>query len=242
MLLTGTILNALGILIGGLLGLTMSRQFTQSTQLAIRGVMGMFTVFIGLRITWFSLDHDNVARAFKQMVIVVLALMAGKALGRLIGIQRTLNRMGHHAGERFAQAKPDDPNRTSDGFTICALLFCAGPLGPLGAVQEGLTGNWGPLAVKMVMDGLAAMGFVCVFGWGVVLAALPVFAWQGTMTLLAARAAPWLEARHLLDSVNATEGLLIFCVAMVVLELKRFDLADYLPSLAMAPLIAWIWG
>jgi uncharacterized membrane protein YqgA involved in biofilm formation len=242
MLLTGTLLNALGILIGGLMGLTLGRQFTQSTQLALRGFMGMFTVYIRLRMTWMSLDHDNVAHAVKQLVIVVLALTAGKALGRLFRIQSTLNRLGHHAGERFAQAKPDDPNHMSDGFTICTLLFCAGPLGPLGAIQEGLTGDWQPLAVKMVMDGLAAMGFVCVFGWGVVLAALPVFAWQGTMTLLAARIAPWLEAQHLLDPVNATAGLLIFCVALVVLELKRFDLADYLPSLAVAPLIAWIWS
>jgi uncharacterized membrane protein YqgA involved in biofilm formation len=240
-LLTGTILNALGILIGGLMGLTLTRQFSQSTQLALRGLMGVFTVFIGLQITYLSLN-GNGFQIIKQVVIMVLALTVGRILGRLFRIQKTLNRLGHYAGERFAQAKPADPNRTSEGFTICTLLFCAGPLGPLGAIQDGLMGYWEPLAIKMVMDGLAAMGFVCVFGWGVLLAAIPVLAYQGTISLAASHLKPFLEANHLLDSVNAVAGMLVFCVALIVLELKRLELADYLPSLAVAPVIAWLWS
>ncbi len=108
-------------------------------------------------------------------------------------------------------------------------------------MQDGLIGNWQPLAVKMVMDGLAAMGFVGVFGWGVVLAALPVFVYQGTITLAVHRLEPFLRAHSLLDSVNAINGLLVFCVALIILELKKIELADYLPSLAMAPLITWLW-
>jgi len=238
-MLTGTILNAVGILLGGLLGLTLSRQFSSTTQLALRGIMGVFTVYIGLRMTWLSLD-GNFFQIFKQVVVVLLALMLGRILGRLLRIQKTLNKLGQYASERFSTARPDDPNRFNEGFTICALLFCAGPLGPLGALQDGLMGYWEPLAIKMVMDGLAAMGFVCVFGWGVVLSAIPVFVYQGTIALAAHRFEPLLREQHLLDSVNATGGLLVFCVALIILELKRLELADYLPSLAMAPLITWL--
>ncbi len=240
-LLTGTILNALGILVGGLMGLTLGRQFAESTQRRVSRLMGVVTVYLGLRMTWLSLN-GSALQILKQVVMLVVALMLGRFLGQVLRFQKTLNRFGHYAGERFAQAKPDDPNRTNEAFTICTLLFCAGPLGPLGAVQDGLTGYWEPLGIKMVMDGLAAMGFVCVFGWGVVLAAVPVFIYQGMITLAASKLAPFLQAHHLLDSVNAVGGLLIFCVAMVMLELKRFELADYLPSLAVAPVIAWIWS
>jgi uncharacterized membrane protein YqgA involved in biofilm formation len=45
----------------------------------------------------------------------------------------------------------------------------------------------------------------------------------------------------LLDSVNATAGLLIFCVALIILEIRKIELANYLPSLAFAPLITWLW-
>ncbi len=82
-----------------------------------------------------------------------------------------------------------------------------------------------------------------VFGWGVVLAALPVLAFQGTITLACAQwLRPWLEAHSLVDSANAVGGLLVFCVALIILELKRLELADYLPSLAFAPLLTWISG
>ena len=104
-----------------------------------------------------------------------------------------------------------------------------------------MTGDWGPLAVKMVMDGLAAMGFVSVFGWGVALSAIPVFAYQGTLTLAVHRLEPFLTEHHLISSVNAVGGLLVFCVALVILELKKFELGDYLPSLAMAPVVSWVF-
>ena len=92
------------------------------------------------------------------------------------------------------------------------------------------------------MEGLATMGFVWLFGWGTLLAALPVLALQGTITLLSAQfLEPFLNAHGLLDSVNAAGGLLVFSVALVILELKKIELADYLPSLLFAPLITWVW-
>src|SRR4051812_26850127 len=102
------------------MGLLLTRQFLQSTQVALRGVMGVFTVFIGLRMTYLSLN-GNGFQIIKQVVIMILALTVGRILGRLLRIQRTLNRLGHYAGERFAQAKPEDPNRTNEGFAICTL-------------------------------------------------------------------------------------------------------------------------
>ena len=45
------------------------------------------------------------------------------------------------------------------------------------------------------------------FGWGVVLAALPVLAFQGTLTLICAEwLQPFLKAHDLVDSVNAAGG------------------------------------
>jgi len=69
-----------------------------------------------------------------------------------------------------------------------------------------------------------------------------VLAFQGTITLLCVQfLQPFLQAHHLVDSVNAAGGLMVFSVALVILELKKIELADYLPSLAFAPLLAWVW-
>jgi hypothetical protein len=151
------------------------------------------------------------------------------------------NRLGRQARERMAAAKPADPRQLSEGFQTCAALFCAAPLAILGSVQDGLSGYYYPLAVKAVMDGLATMGFISLFGWGVMVAALPVLVFQGTITLVCAQyLRPFLETHYLVDSVNAVGGLLVFSVALVILQLKKMELADYLPSLAFAPVLAWL--
>jgi uncharacterized membrane protein YqgA involved in biofilm formation len=237
----GTALNVAAILIGGLVGLTRRKPLAPAKESFLKVALAAFTVFYGLRLTWLSLN-GSFPQILKQLLIAVLALMLGKMTGRLLRLQKMSNRLGRHARKRIAAANPSASCGLSDGFQTCAALFCAAPLAILGSVQDGLSGYYYPLAVKAVMDGLATMGFVSMFGWGVMLAALPVLAFQGTITLACAQfLKPFLEAHGLVDSVDVTGGLLVFCVALVILELKRIELADYLPSLVFAPLLAWVW-
>ena len=238
----GTILNVAGIVVGGGAGLAKRRPLSPGNEVFFKTALVAFTVFYGLRLTWLSLN-GSFWQILKQLVIVLLALTLGRLTGRLLGLQKLSNRVGQWARGQITGAKPADPRRVSVGFLTCAALFCAAPLGLVGAVQDGLSSYFYPLGVKGVMDGLAAMGFVSLFGWGVVLAALPVLALQGTVSLVCAQLlGPWLAAHGLADSVNAAGGLLVFCVALVMLGLKRIELTDYLPSLVFAPLITWVWG
>ena len=239
-MMTGATLNALGILLGGMLGLIFNRQLATSTQVAVRGIVGIVTVFISLRITWAGISGGS-APALKQLAIVLLALTLGRVIGRQLRIQKLFNQIGQFASSRYAAARPEDPDRFYNGFAVCTLLFCAGPLGVVGSILAGLANDWEPLAIKMVVDGLAAMGFACIFGPGILLSALPVFVFFGTLTIAAQQFGPMLESRHLIAAIVAVGGLLTFCVALIVLELKKLDVADYLPSLVVAPLIAWIW-
>jgi len=236
----GTVLNAAGILFGGILGLTLSKQLSSPRQVAIKNLLGVFTVYVGLKMTWMSLG-GGVGMVARQMAIVLLSLILGRVTGRLLHLQKALNRLGQYAKEKFTQARPATPGRWGEGFITCSLLFCVGPMAILGAIEDGLAGRWQTLGIKAVMDGLATMAFVTTFGWGVILSAIPVLAYQGTITLAAQWLAPFLTQRALLDSVSATGGLLVFCVALIILELKKIELADYLPSLVFAPLLTWIW-
>ncbi len=179
----GTALNVAGILIGGLVGLMRRKPLSPAHESYVKAALGAFTVFYGLRLVWISLN-GSFPQILKQLLIAVLALMLGKMTGRLLRLQKMSNRLGQDARERIAAAGPANPRRLSEGFKACAALFCAAPLAILGSVQDGLSGYYYPLAIKAVMDGLATMGFVSLFGWGVLLAAVPVLAFQGTITLL----------------------------------------------------------
>jgi uncharacterized membrane protein YqgA involved in biofilm formation len=237
----GTLLNVAGILIGGMIGLLRRKPMSPPQESFFKVLLGAFTVYFGLRLTWINLS-GSLLQVAKQIVIVILALILGKIAGRLLRFQKMSNRAGQLAREKISSASPDDPNRASHGFETCALLFCVAPLGILGAIQDGLSGYFYPLALKGVMEGLATMGFVSVFGWGALLSALPVMALQGSIALGCARfIEPFLQSHGLINSVNATGGLLVFSVALVILDLKKIPLADYLPSLVVAPLLTWVW-
>lgn len=239
--MTGTILNVIGIVVGGIVGLSWRKQMTPVNEAFFKVVLGAFTVFYGLRLTWVSLN-GSFSRILLQLLVVVLALMLGKIMGRLLHLQKFSNSLGRGARESITAATAHHGAEVGVGFTTCAGLFCAAPLGILGSVQDGLSGYFYPLAVKAVIEGLATMGFVSIFGWGAILAAVPVLAFQGSITLLSSHfLQPFLSARDLIDPVNATGGLLVFSVALVILDLKKLELADYLPSLAVAPLLTWLF-
>ena len=237
----GNILNATGIVVGGIAGLTVKKQIPAASQNFFKVALGAVTLFIGLRMTWLNVN-GTFAQVGKQAVIIFLALILGRLLGKLLRLQKISNRVGQSAREHISRAAAGNKPPWSAGFNSCAALFCAAPLAVIGAAADGLNGGIAPLAIKTTMDALAAMGFAAMFGWSVALAALPVFVWQGTLTLLCAQfAEPFLTQHGLLDPVNATVGMLLVYVAVVILEIRKVELADYLPALAVAPLLAWLW-
>jgi len=244
---TGAILNAAGIIIGGVIGLARTTPLSPQTQNFFKLMLGAAALILGLRLTWLSLG-GTVGGTLKQLAIAILALVLGNLLGKLLRVQKASNRLGQYARRLIETNRPSDPHRFSNGLNACAILFCAAPLGILGAVQDGLptvagaTGYYQILMVKAVMDGLAMLGFVTLFGGGAIVAALPVFVFQGTITLACqVYLEPFLRAHGLVDSVNAVSGLVVCAVGVVIFEIRRVELADYLPALAIAPLITWLW-
>ncbi|MBI2950188.1 MAG: DUF554 domain-containing protein [Verrucomicrobia bacterium] len=236
----GTILNAAAILVGGVAGLALAKEISSANQSRLKVALGVFVVYAGLSATWSGLN-GSIGQIVKQIGIVLLSLILGNLLGKLLRIQKSLNSLGQYARDRFTKVRPTDPNRLSEGFVTCSLLFCVGPMAILGALQDGLSGDFKTLAIKSVMDGLATMAFAKTFGWGVILSLIPVVSYQGTLTLAARALQPMLRDQVLLDSINATGGLLVCCLALIILDLKKVRVADYLPSLAFAPLLTWVW-
>ncbi len=236
----GTIINTAAILVGGTIGLTTTRDLSSTTQSRLKILLGAFTVYAGLSMAWDGFS-GSLGHRVAQLCTAIIALMLGKITGQLLHLQRGLNTLGQIAQQKFRTAKSSQTNRVAEGFVTCTLLYCVGPMAILGSLQDGLLGSFRTLAIKSVLDGLATMAFAKVFGWGVLLSAIPVLAYQGSITLLAHLAEPYLRDPRLLESISLTGGLLVFSIALIILELKKVALADYLPSLIYAPVLAWLW-
>lgn len=244
--MTGAYLNAIGILLGGLWGFALRQPLSLRAQVFLRSLIGFSTVFFGLRLIWLSLN-GNLLSVLEQILIVLLAVTVGYWIGKLLRLQKWSNRLGRLASDAIAPAQAGQPHRAGDSFAACAVLFCAAPLGWLGAVADGLSGYFWLLAVKAVMDAMAMTTFVKVLRWPAALSAFPVLLLLGGITLVCRLyAAPFLEAHslaghNLIDSVNATGGLIACAVALVIFEVRKVELANFLPCLAVAPLLAWLF-
>lgn len=237
----GTYVNVAGILLGGMIGLAWRGSLTPASEAYFKIALAVAAVWFGLRLTWISVS-GSFLQVVAQLLVVVLSMMIGKILGKLLGMQKLSNALGQNARERIQVARPGRSNNLNEGFQVCAALFCAAPLGFLGAITDGLTGYAAPLVIKGAMECLATIGFVRLFGWGCLVSALPVLALQGTISLCCHHGLePWLRAHYLVNAVNATAGLMVFSVALVILELKKIELTDYLPSLVVAPVLALLF-
>ena len=240
--MTGAFLNALGILFGGLFGLALRRPMSLSLQILLRSALGASTVFSGLCLVWSSVNGSFLA-VLKQICIAVLAVTVGSLLGKLFGLQKISNQLGRYAGRIITAGQSGTPRKVSDGFKASAVLFCAAPLGLIGAVADGVSGYFYLLAVKAVMDGLATLGFVKNFGWPTALSAFPVVIVLGAITFgCQFYARPLLASHHLVDSVNVVAGLIACAVAAVIFEVRKVELANYLPALVVAPLLGWLFS
>ena len=234
----GALLNAAAIVLGALVGFVWRGALTVRTEVFFKSTLAAFTAFFGLRLVWFSLAGTLLQEA-KQILIIVAASVLGGALGKLLRIQSLSNQLGRRAVVWITAAQKNPPGRAHDGFLAATILFCAAPLGVIGAVADGLCGYFPLLAVKALMDGLATAGFARLFRWPMLLAAAPVYIFVQMLTLATHNLAlPFLEARQLTGSVTGTAGLLACIVTLVILGARRVELAGYLPALVIAPVLA----
>lgn len=243
----GAFLNALGIFIGALFGLAMHRPAGRRAQEFFKAALGFCTVIYGLRLVYenvmiFQNAHGTIY-CLKQAFVAAVAVVLGYWLGKALHFQALSNRLGHRAATVLAAAQKNPPGATGAGFAAITILFCAAPLGIIGAVMDGLENYWYLLLLKAVMDGLAMMSFVNLFRWPVALAAAPVyFFFNGIALPIRLELQPWMDAHGLTASVGVAAGLVTCSMALVILEVRRVELANYLPALAVAPLLAYWVG
>ena len=237
---TGAFFNAIGILVGAMIGLAQSTPFSLRAQLWFRNAIGIFNLFYSLRLIYLSFD-ETFWSSFKQICIGMLAVVLGFWIGKLLRFQKMSNYLGRMAGNVIAGASKKTPN-PADGFNACAILFCAAPLGLVGAVTDGLSDYFYLLAVKAVMDALAMSGFVKVFRWPSALSAVPVFVFFSAISLaVQLYIKPHLTTPET-NAVNMAAGLLACIITIVIFEVRRVELANYLPALVVAPLLTKWWG
>jgi hypothetical protein len=120
------------------------------------------------------------------------------------------------------------------------MIFCTGPTAVLGSISDGLRGDFLTLSIKSVLAGFISIAFASTLGMGVAFSALPVLAYQGSISLLASRLDAVISVA-MMNELTDTGGILLMGVGISsILEIKKIRAGNFLPALAIAPLLVYI--
>ena len=222
MFLSGTLLNAATVLVGGLVGTGLGANLPDRLRHNVVRGLGLFTIVLGVQS----------AIQTRNVIVLLFAILLGGLLGSALSLDARLNGLGDALQRRLAARG----GRVSEAFVTTSIVFCVGPLTFLGAIQNGISGDARLLAIKSVLDGFAALAFAASLGWGVLLSVITILVYQGALSAGAA-----LFARALSDAMvgemSAAGGALVMGVGLRLLEIKDVHVADFLPAIVVAPAI-----
>ncbi len=233
----GTIINTVAIVAGGLIGHFVGRFFRQEQQDSLNKACGISVIFIAIAGAMAGmLSIETTTLVSGKSMLVVLCLAIGTVVGELIGIERAFDKFGE-----WLKVKTGNSGDTGfvNAFVTASLTVCIGAMAIVGAIQDGILGDYSILAVKAVLDLIIIAVMTSSMGKGCIFSAIPVFVFEGVITLLAKLVAPIMTdlAIHYLSLVGA---ILICCVGINLVFGKKFRVANMLPAVVLAIVAAYL--
>lgn len=228
----GTILNTAGILLGGLLGLLGGKWLSPRCQDTLTKASGVCVLFVGIS---GALEHMLAGDGAGGTLMVIASFALGSLLGEWLDLESRLERFGQWL--KVKTGNSGDP-RFLDGFVTASLTVCVGAMAIVGAIEDGVSGDFSILALKAVLDFIIILVMSASLGRGCVFSAIPVALLQGSVTLLARLISP-LIIQPALDSLSLTGSILIFCVGVNLIWEKKFRVVNMLPAIVFAFLWAY---
>lgn len=221
MILLGTIVNVICIVMGSFVGVFLTRIPNKYKETIMQGV-GLTVLLIGLQM---ALETESI-------IIVLLSLLVGAIIGELLKLEQVLDTFGHWIASKFT-------NQTSDvniaqAFVTASLLFVVGAMAILGALDSGLRGDHEVLYTKSILDGFSSFVLTSTLGIGVILSAIPVAIYQGTITLLASKIQTLIPDElfdMLLIEITGVGGLLIVAIGLNLLKITSIRVTNLLPAI-----------
>ena len=233
----GTIINTVGIAVGGVAGHFFGNFLKERHQDTLSMACGISVLFIGIAGAMEGmLKIEDGTLGSSQTMLVVICLALGGLIGEIINIENWFERFGEWLKIKTGNAK--DKNFVN-AFVTTSLTVCIGAMAIVGAIEDGMTGDWTILATKAILDLIIVMVMTCSLGKGCVFSAIPVFVFEGLITLLATLVKP-IITDVAMSYLSLIGSILIFCVGLNLVWGKKIRVANLLPAIVIAVLAAFL--
>jgi uncharacterized membrane protein YqgA involved in biofilm formation len=225
----GTVVNVVAIFLGCSAGFILKSKFPEKIEKIIMQALGLASLLIGMQM---AIKADNI-------LLVIFSLVIGGVIGEIIDIEAGLERFGERIKRKFKSNNTSE--RFVEGFLTASLLYCVGSMAIMGAIKEGLSGDPDILYAKSLLDGVTSIAFTAAMGIGVLFSAIPVFLYQGGITLLARNIKDFLSP-EIINEMTAVGGILIWGIGFGLLGIKKIKVGNLLPAILVAAFLAAIFS
>jgi len=233
----GTIINTAAIILGGLFGGLFGKLLHEHHQDGLQKACGISVLFLG---TAGALEGMLTVSGGKllsgQGLLITLSLALGALIGELCNIEGGFERFGAWLKQKTGNSKDA---RFVEGFVTASLTVCIGAMAIVGAIEDGLTGDFSVLLTKAILDFIIIIVMTCSLGRGCAFSAIPVFLLQGSVTALAVLIKPLMTAAALAN-LSMVGNILIFCVGVNLVWGKKIRVANMLPAIILAAAAAFL--
>ena len=212
----GVFANTATIIIGSIIGLLIKKGLSERIANAMTTATALAVVYIGI---------DGMLNG-ENTLILVLSMVIGGVIGTLLNLDGHLESLGNKIENKFSNGN----GKIAEGFVSATLLFCVGAMTIVGSLQSGLSGNHEMLFTKSILDLISSIVLASTLGWGVMLAAVSVFAIQGSIVLLAQAVEPFLSTAVIAE-MTCAGSVLILALALNMLGITKIKLMNFVPAI-----------
>ncbi|MBP3764651.1 MAG: DUF554 domain-containing protein [Bacteroidaceae bacterium] len=215
----GTIVNTAAIVIGSLVGGTLRKGIKEEYTGVLYNSLGLCTIVLGCNAAITHLKDSQ------WPVLFILSLAMGGIVGTALKLDERAKALASRAGgEGLAQ-----------GLTTAVLLFCIGTLSIVGPMNSALHGDHTFLYTNATLDLVSSAVLAATYGYGIALAAVVLFLWQGGIYALTLTASGLLST-EIITEVTIVGGVLILSTGVTLLDLKNCKTLNLIPALFVPPL------
>ena len=232
MVLLGTLINALLIIVGTIIG-RLLKNIPENMKQTVMYAIGLAVTVIGLQMGFES----------GQFLIVIISLVLGAVIGEWIDLDLQLNRLGQWLESKVGKNKKGENISIAQGFVSATLIFVIGSMAIIGSLDSGLRNDHDLLIVKGLIDGFTSIILATTLGIGVLLSAIPVILYQGTIALFATQISSIIPEEALalfIREMTATGGIMIVAIGLNMIGLTKIRVANLLPGILVVAIVVAI--
>lgn len=224
----GTLINTAAVAAGGLVGLCLKNGLKKQMQDILMQACGVATIFIGAAGTLSKMLVVNGGQLENEgTMLLIFSMVLGAAAGEWLNIEQKMDIIG----EKIKKAvRAQNDNLFVEGFVNVSLIICVGAMAIVGSLQDGISGDYSLLTAKAVLDMIIVLVFAAAYGIGAVFSAVPIFVYQGAITLIAAFFGSFVS-EAIVSDLSYIGSALIFCVGVNIAFGKKFRAGNMLPAL-----------